>query len=472
MKKINGIFKNLSYAVMTNLVTFVTSVVSTAILPKVMGVTEYSYWQLYMFYATYVIYLQLGWLEGIYLREGGKSYAYLDKQSYHRQLRCLMLYAVILCAIIILITLPANQTVEKKYVFIGVALYLILIFIKTFFSYIFQATGEISVYERINIIERLIFCIGMIVLIFIGMTTFWQMIVFDLAARIVGLSIALYYAKDIIKAKPAKFQIVRRDIKENIQSGSKLMFATVAGLLIIGIIRWCIEQHWNIETFGKVSFTISISNLVVTFIGAVSVVLFPMLRHIQNRNKQVKLYQHIRIVLGVVAFFLMIFYLPMKYIIELSLPDYQESVRYMALIFPICFFESKMSILILTFLKTLRKEKIILEVNLISVLISIVVAAVTIFMLDNLPLAVFGIFIVLAVKCILAELFLAKYLEIDVRSMIIEEVLLSLLFVVANWSVQGVKGFIVYVIGFDIYLVINWREFKHAIQYFRTKLES
>ena len=46
---------------------------------KLIGVEKYGYWQLYLFYTSYVGFFQLGWNDGIYLRYGGEDYNNLDK---------------------------------------------------------------------------------------------------------------------------------------------------------------------------------------------------------------------------------------------------------------------------------------------------------------------------------------------------------------------------------------------------------
>ena len=54
-----------------------------------------------------------------------------------------------------------------------------------------------------------------------------------------------------------------------------------------------------------------------------------------------------------------VFYYPLKIILTRILPGYAESIRYMALMFPVCIFDSKISLLVNTYLKALRKEKAI-----------------------------------------------------------------------------------------------------------------
>ena len=76
--KARQFMKNVIGAVGANVVRLLISVVLTLLLPKLMGQEEYSYWQLYLFYTTYLAYSSLGWCEGFTLKYGGAGYDELD----------------------------------------------------------------------------------------------------------------------------------------------------------------------------------------------------------------------------------------------------------------------------------------------------------------------------------------------------------------------------------------------------------
>ena len=76
------IIANFSYVVLSNLLTVIVSSLVVLILPKIMGVEEYGYWQLYIFYLSYAGFVHLGWVDGIYLRYGGLEYDELDKEKF------------------------------------------------------------------------------------------------------------------------------------------------------------------------------------------------------------------------------------------------------------------------------------------------------------------------------------------------------------------------------------------------------
>lgn len=60
-------------------VSFICSVVTTLLVPKILGVEEFAYWQLFVFYTSYVSFFQLGLNDGIYLQHGGESRDAIDK---------------------------------------------------------------------------------------------------------------------------------------------------------------------------------------------------------------------------------------------------------------------------------------------------------------------------------------------------------------------------------------------------------
>ena len=67
--KYKEIVSNLSVTIFANLVSLVGSVVITFLLPKFIGVESFGYYQLYIFYTSYIGFLGFGWHEGIYLQQ-------------------------------------------------------------------------------------------------------------------------------------------------------------------------------------------------------------------------------------------------------------------------------------------------------------------------------------------------------------------------------------------------------------------
>ena len=134
--------------------------------------------------------------------------------------------------------------------------------------------------------------------------------------------------------------------------------------------------------------------------------------------------------------------------------------RYMAILFPMCIFESKMSMLIETYLKALRKERWLLLVNVVTVSVSLLVTISTVFLLQNLNLAILSIVMILAFRCVVAELLLSKVLDVTVIKDIVLELLLTTIFVAFNWFGGGTIGLLAYLLSYLVYLFLKRNELR------------
>lgn len=159
---------------------------------------------------------------------------------------------------------------------------------------------------------------------------------------------------------------------------------------------------------------------------------------------------------------LLLFY-PLRSLLLVWLGNYKESIMYMTLIFPICIYEGKMSLLINTYLKTLRKEKSMLFFNVITLLMSVVMSFITIKILNNLTLTVLLILGLLMFRAIITELYLAKILKITVCKSIVSEVAMTVSFVFSGWFFSGTISFLLFFISYLIYWLVFKNDVKNSL---------
>ena len=63
--------------------------------------------------------------------------------------------------------------------------------------------------------------------------------------------LAMYVCREIVFAKLDSFHEITKESKEIIGIGYKLLVASFASQLIIGIVRFAIEQKWGTIVFGR-----------------------------------------------------------------------------------------------------------------------------------------------------------------------------------------------------------------------------
>ncbi|HFI0454058.1 TPA: hypothetical protein ACGOYY_002050, partial [Streptococcus suis] len=266
------------------------------------------------------------------------------------------------------------------------------------------------------------------------------MIVVDVIGRFVSLFYGIYLCRDILVQNVTNFKFEIAEIVDNIKVGSNLMLSNVASMLIIGTVRIGIEKRWDVATFGKISLTLSISNLIMTFINAIGIVVFPMLKRTEE-SQLPTLYIKIRNLLMPFLLGFLILFFPLRTILLLWLPKYSDSLLYMALIFPISIFEGKMALLINTYLKAFRMERTILLVNVLSMLLSVLLTVITTVILSDLRLAALSVTILLFFRCFVAEMLLSKRLGISVALDALVEATIAGLFIVAALFLPTLVGF-------------------------------
>ena len=455
----SNIFKKFSYALLSNGTAFLVSAIVTLIAPRYMPEQSYSYFQLYVFYLTYIGLSCLGWIDGIVLRYGGQYYNKLDKPQFSQQFRLFALSQLIIGVLFILITQTFVNDIDKDKVCFLFGIAIILSMPCQFFRYLLQSVNRIEDYSKNLLLEKVIYAGLVILLLLIGVNDYVFLIGADLIGKLISLIAILYGCRDIINAPPEPVSRGMSEAKENIKSGSKLLIANNAGYFINGIVRYAIESHWSLAAFVRVSLTLNISNLLLAFVRVISIVIFPLLKRMHSQ-KLPELYKILRLLLMVCLFGLLCFYYPIKLILSAWLPQYKDSLIYMAILFPICIYESKTSLLIETYMKALRREKWMLWVNCITMGLSAIFTFFTVYVIENLDLAVLSIVVLLAFRCIISELMLEKPLGLYLKKDIILELLLSSVFIIFSWFIGGFTGCLLYLITYAIYLIYYSKNIK------------
>ncbi|MFW7363546.1 oligosaccharide flippase family protein [Vagococcus fluvialis] len=461
MKKFSGIIKNILYTVSSNLLSLVVSIVVSLLLPKILGVSEYGYYQLYIFYVSYVGILHFGWCDGIYLRYGGFEYSDLNKKKMAGQVYEFILFQLVITFIFCVILFFTNDPdINKRFVLYAAVFNIIIMNLRMFQLLILQTTNRMKEYSFVLLIDRFFYVIIVLVFIFLNETNVRVYILIDIFAKLASLILAIAMCKEIFFVPNIQFSM--SETKLNIFSGINLMLANVASMLIIGIVRFGIQDNWSIETFGKISLTLSISNMLMVFVGAVSLAIFPIIKRTSKKNYN-QIYPNIRTIIMPLILILLILYFPVEIILSEWLPQYRESLKYMVIVFPMVVFESKVSLLTNTFLKAMRKEKEIFKVNFISACSSIVLTLIFVYLLDNLFLSMVSIVVLLGIRSTLSEYYLRKSLEIKIYKDIILELILVFVFIYFGWNFKKIYALIIYIIFLSIYFIIKRKDLKNVI---------
>lgn len=459
--KVLNFLKNFSYTFSSNLITLVVSTLVTLIVPKLIGVEDYGFWQLYMFYSTYVGFFHFGWNDGIYLRYGGEKYESLDKPKFFSQFIQLSVMQLVFAAVVILSAGFFTDGPDRTFILQMIALDMVILNVRFMFLFTLQATNRIKKYASIMVTDRVLFIVTVLLLLAFGSRDYHLMIVADLLSKVVSLIYGMYVCKEFVFRRLTNFTLDLKETWENINVGIKLLMANLASKLIIGIVRFGIERQWDVETFGRVSLTLSISHFMMVFITGIGVVVYPILRR-TSMEKLPNIYDIMRNFLMIVSLSFLIFYYPAKELLAIWLPEYADSLLYMALLFPMVVYEGRITLLINTYLKALRYEKKMLHLNAITVFLSAIFTVFTTVIWHNLNLAVLTILLGQMVRAIIAEVFLSKKLNINLNKDFILEIALTTIFILSGWYIDSWWTVAIYGLSYLIYLFFKRADVKRT----------
>lgn len=460
---VKNIVKSISASVLANGVNMMFSVLLVLVVPKAVGVVEYSYWQLYTFYASYVGFFHFGWADGIYLKFGGKNYDDLDEKYFNTQFWLLFFMEVIIAIAMVGLASICISDSNKTFIISMIGVCCILQLPRVLLQYLMQTTNRITEYAKNQILEKVIYAITVISLLIVGIRKYEILIFADLLSKLVTLLCLMYLCRNIVFRKITGVWQGIKAAAQNISIGSKLLLSNIASMLITGVVRNAVENCWSVEVFGRVSLTMTVSNLLMVFIGAVSIVMYPLLKNLSEKT-MIVLYSNLRCMLMVPVLGMLLCYYPAKCILSAWLPQYAESLRYMALLFPMCVFESKMSMLITTYLKALRKERSIMKVNIMSMSITLMFTILFSYILHHLTLSIALLTFALALRSILGEITLAKSLKVIVYKDIIWEVTLAIVFIMSSWILNSWISTVIYAVVYVCYLIYKKNDIKLAVK--------
>ncbi len=397
--------KSISYAFIAQIVSLLVSVFMSFFVSRYMQVEEFGYYQLFLFYSTYVGLLQFGASEGIYLENGGSSFDELnfgELKSLFQNVFTIDLLIVIIGAFSYSIY-SSNES--KKIIIVLICCYAIINLFATYFGMLLQSVNRTELYSLAVGIGKITTLLMFLTLVFLREFSFWWYCVAFVVGHFVTAVIVTIGCKEVICAK-IKNRIVFYERRKTIVSGMSLLLSGLTSSFIIGICRIYIEHYRGIESFAKVSMALSLINFFILFSIQIGMVMFPNIAGLPD-EKRANIYINLDRFTTYLMPLILICYLPLRLILLLWIPQYEESIHWMLLFLPYMIYEIRTQIMYNTYIKALRKEKHLFLVNLFALLASAIINLIVIKNTDNIEL----VFIIINIIMIVKSFALSKMIE-------------------------------------------------------------
>lgn len=400
--------RNIGYAVVAQGISLVSSVMMSLVVPKILGIEDYAYWQLFVLYSGYVGLALFGVHDGINLRLGGVHVEEIDWRRIKAEFEIVLCSQLAIGAVIACVALFFGGDSNRSLVLLLVVLNGLVLNPASFLFYVLRAANLPNIYSTGSLISGALWIVLLSALIVLRPAGFWTYIVCYIVSQACSSIYCYLHFLAPFKCGKASLKGALNDIKLDCSAGLKVTVAYYAGSFVVGGCRMIVDARWGIEAFGKFSLSVSLVNFLLAFMAQVSMVIFPIVRRM-DAGSRAKTYGLLRGSLATILPLIYIAYYPGCWLLGLWLPEYADSLSYLAIILPICIFDCKMQLLINTYLKTLRKENALLWLNVATLAVSILLDLFCAFVLNDLILTAIAMTVAIALRSLISEIYLGRF---------------------------------------------------------------
>lgn len=450
----NSFVKGISSIFIANIIGMIFGLLSNFILPKYLSINSYSALKIYQLYISYIGLLHLGYADGIYLKYGGKDFSEIAPQDISITLFTLKVFQLCMSAVVILISIMRHNDLLLAFGFTILPMNTI-----DYFRLIFQAIGEFERYSNITKITAFMNFLINILLVFVVRTDDYRLF---LAALIVwNILLWLYLELEIKKIVPdlnsyKKFSLI--ELRDNIQTGLPLTLGNFSSVLLTSIDRWFVKGLMSTVSFAYYSFAVSTEGFINIALTPISVTMY---NHFCN-HYDIKRIIRIRNITLIFTSYIVSCAFGVKFIIEIYLDKYQESIPVIFLLFASQIFYNVIRSIYVNMYKVEKRQN-----DYFKKLLLVVIAGVFLNILGYIFLHKIESF---AIGTLLSSIIWLLICCLDFRDVsldfkeLIYIIFTTILFIGFGIHFSSVLGFILYIICISI---LSWMLLRRDIKYFQ-----
>lgn len=358
----------------SQILVLVSGLIKALIIPLVLSVEDLGYWQIYVFYVAYVGVFSLGYNDGVYLKYGGYRLENLPLDRL-RASNTIHLVLLVLATLMMLLLAMLGSSPHRYLVLVAVAANIVVLGVVSNISLSLQAVNQLKSYAFLSSADKVFFTVSLLALFAQELRVFWFLIVVDLTSKVLVMALLciryrqLYIGSFIPAVEAAK------EFAGNVYSGIQLMLANLSGMLVLGTGRIIIEYFGTLRSYAFYAFAISLANVILMSVSAVSVVLYPSLKQ-QERTEYLIYFNKTNVGFSAFALLMLTGYFPAAAFVLLIATKYSPVIEFLNAVFIITVLQGKMQLVNNTFYSALRLEGPMLVANLSSMVIAIILSSI------------------------------------------------------------------------------------------------
>lgn len=360
MGKKRSFIKDLFIVGIGNIFVLIASILVGLVVPKLMGVTNYGYYQIFTLYMTYTALLHVGFIDGILLVHGGQSYDEIDKRQFRLNTKFFTVFQAIVSLLVVIIAIFFMHGIYR-FIFIMVGLDTFVTNITKYYQFVSQCTMRFKEWSLRKVIQAALKIVVVVLLLIIHRMGHLDTVscrLFTSAIVIIDTLLLLWYIytyREITFGETLPFRKNWDKVNIYFKCGIAMTIAFEISSLIFSLDRQFVSVLFDTDTYGIYSFAYRLISMVTTVVGAVSTVLFPNLKR-KTKEQILDSFDSNMALLSIVVFAALIGYYPLCRFIKYFLSDYTQSLVYFRILFPGIALTSCINAIIFNYYKVLNKN--------------------------------------------------------------------------------------------------------------------
>ena len=440
-----------------NMINMAISILTNFVLPKYLSVDTYSYIKTYQLYVGMIGILHLGYVDGMFLKYGGKELNQIDKEDLNINVSTFRIFQGVVTAILII----TAAVFFREYVYISIALVVIPLNMTSYFKSLYQSIGEFKRYSRLMNATTVITFIANFILLFGVQTDNYKYYLssYVIINFVIWIILEEYFNKSC-EYKFGKLIFSLKELSINIKDGILLMLGNFANSLLTSLDRWFVKALLVTADFAHYSFACSMETMVNVAVTPITVTLYNYFCKKPTKEKVIL----VRDSLIIIAAALISCAFPAKFILEIYLTKYLESTKVLFCLFGAQLFYIVIKGVYVNLYKAMHQQRKYFMKLVAVTIVGFVLNILCFQIVHSKEAFAVGTLISALIWFVLSDWDFKEY-KLGFRQGIYIFICL-LIFIVSGYMLEAVKGFIIYVAVFLLAtLVFMKNEFKYLLRY-------
>ena len=440
-----------------NFINMIISILSNFVLPKFLSIDTYSYIKTYQLYIGMIGILHLGYVDGMFLKYGGKELIDINMKDLNKNLSTFRIFQILITIIVIAFAVLFTH----EYVYLAISLVIVPLNMASYFKSLYQSIGEFKRYSRLMNTTTVVTFIANFALLF-GIKTDkyeWYLTSYVVINFVIWIILEVYFEKSC----RYKFKILIFSFKEflnNIKDGILLMLGNFGNSLLSSIDRWFVKGLLDSNAFAQYSFACSMETMVNVAVTPITVTLYNYFCKNPSKHNIIV----IRNSLIILAAFLIACAFPAKFILEVYLTQYLSSSKILFCLFGAQLFYIVIKSVYVNLYKAMHQQKKYF-VKLVSVIIiGIILNIICFYIVHTKEAFAIGTLLSAAIWFIFSVYDFKEY-SLGFKPVIYIIMCLTI-FLICGYTLNAILGFLVYMIlSFLFTMLFLRKEFKYLVHY-------